>query len=30
MDIRYAVHPEQMKTLDTKKMREHVSGGESL
>jgi 4-deoxy-L-threo-5-hexosulose-uronate ketol-isomerase len=22
MDIRYAVHPEQMKTLDTKKMRE--------
>lgn len=22
MDIRYAVHPEQMKTLDTQKMRE--------
>jgi 4-deoxy-L-threo-5-hexosulose-uronate ketol-isomerase len=23
MEIRYAVHPEQMKTLDTRKMREH-------
>ena len=23
MEIRYAVHPEQMKTMDTRKMRDH-------